>query len=373
MKKIILISLLAVSLLFSIGGDIYAQKTIEIITNNLVFFAPYNKIRFDCYIKNNGTVNWNYSDGQYVWNYSAAVLNSGTAGASIVAGSSELGSFAPTTISAASNRIQTNLNGAGTGPLLTPGTQLRVCTVEFTTTASSFANVAFGLVYRTTTPAIAVYSADPRTVFSAANRTLTNTIGSEPLPVQIATFTGTTFNKRDVSLMWSTSKETNNRGFDIERKTTEGSWSKIGYVEGKGTTNTVSSYKYEDRNLNVGKYDYRLKQIDNNGNAEYHTLGTVIEIGVPTKYDLSQNYPNPFNPMTKINYDLPFDSRVMILVYDVLGREMKQLVNQQMQKAGYYTIEFNASNFASGIYFYRMISNANGKDFVMTKKMSVIK
>jgi hypothetical protein len=193
------------------------------------------------------------------------------------------------------------------------------------------------------------------------------------LPVELSSFTSNV-NGRNVKLQWTTVTELNNAGFEVQRKAIgTDEWSKVSFLTGRGNSNSSVQYTYEDKKLNSGKYDYRLNQVDNNGNSKYHTLGTVIEIGVPTKYDLSQNYPNPFNPMTKINYDLPFDSRVMILVYDVLGREMKQLVNQQMQKAGYYTIEFNASNFASGIYFYRMISNANGKDFVMTKKMSVIK
>jgi hypothetical protein len=194
-----------------------------------------------------------------------------------------------------------------------------------------------------------------------------------PLPVMISLF-DYSVSQNTVTLKWTTSKEINNTGFDVERKIAEtNDWEKISFVSSKGNSNSPVQYTYEDKNLYSGKYNYRLKQIDNNGNYEYHILSNEVSIGVPTKYDLSQNYPNPFNPMTKINYDLPFDSRVMILVYDVLGREMKQLVNQQMQKAGYYTIEFNASNFASGIYFYRMITNSNGKDFVITKKMSVIK
>lgn len=94
---------------------------------------------------------------------------------------------------------------------------------------------------------------------------------------------------------------------------------------------------------------------------------------VPDNFDLRQNYPNPFNPVTKIEYDIPFDSRVDLKVYDMLGREVANLVNMELQKPGYYAIEFNGINLASGAYFFRIIAQGSGKDFVMTKKMLLIK
>jgi hypothetical protein len=115
-----------------------------------------------------------------------------------------------------------------------------------------------------------------------------------------------------------------------------------------------------------------LKQIDYNGNFKYFKLNSVVEIGIPKKFSVSQNYPNPFNPTTKIDYELPFDSKVRILIYDVSGRELKTIVND-VKTAGYYTAEFNGVNLASGIYFYRMLANANGKDNIFTKKMVILK
>ena len=115
-----------------------------------------------------------------------------------------------------------------------------------------------------------------------------------------------------------------------------------------------------------------MKQIDFNGNFEYHNLNGEVEVGVPTKYDLSQNYPNPFNPVTKINIELPFDSKVNMIIYDITGREIKTLVNEVIQ-AGYHTITFNASAISSGMYFYRIKADANGKEYISTKKMALIK
>ncbi|MFA7361179.1 MAG: T9SS type A sorting domain-containing protein [Candidatus Kapaibacterium sp.] len=193
-----------------------------------------------------------------------------------------------------------------------------------------------------------------------------------PLPVNLTSFTSN-INGRNVKLNWVTDSEQNNAGFDVERKALTGVWVKAGFVQGKGTTTTTTSYSFEDKNLNAGKYNYRLKQIDVNGNFEYHNLNSVLEVGLPTKFDISQNYPNPFNPTTKVDFQLPVDSKVSILVYDMTGREIKTLLKNELRTAGYYTAEFNGSSFASGTYFYRFITEAGGKQNIITKKMVLIK
>ena len=95
-------------------------------------------------------------------------------------------------------------------------------------------------------------------------------------------------------------------------------------------------------------------------------------IGVPNKYELSQNYPNPFNPTTKIDFQLPRDSKVMIKLYDVSGREVRTIVNEK-RTAGFYTVGFDASGLSSGVYFYTIIAGFSGTEFVGTKKMVVVK
>jgi hypothetical protein len=89
-------------------------------------------------------------------------------------------------------------------------------------------------------------------------------------------------------------------------------------------------------------------------------------------YELYQNYPNPFNPVTKISFDLPKDAKVKLVIYDILGREVKTLVNNEFRTAGKYITEFNGSNLASGIYFARILVN-EGKDFMAVKKMVLVK
>lgn len=93
---------------------------------------------------------------------------------------------------------------------------------------------------------------------------------------------------------------------------------------------------------------------------------------IPENYSLSQNYPNPFNPVTKINYELPKDGKVKLVIYDILGREVKSLVNNEFKTAGRYTVEFNGTQFASGVYFYR-IQVEDGKGFTAVKKMVLVK
>jgi len=104
---------------------------------------------------------------------------------------------------------------------------------------------------------------------------------------------------------------------------------------------------------------------------------------LPTAYKLSQNYPNPFNPSTVIEYSIPVNSElaysesvssiqhqksVSLKVYDILGREVATVVNEQ-QRAGNYEVRFDATNLSSGVYFYTLQSN----DFISSKKMLLIK
>jgi hypothetical protein len=89
---------------------------------------------------------------------------------------------------------------------------------------------------------------------------------------------------------------------------------------------------------------------------------------VPDKYELSQNYPNPFNPATTITYQIPEDGLVTLKIYDILGREVKTLVNEQ-KTTGMYEISFDASNLVSGVYIYKLQVN----DLISSKKMMLLK
>ena len=89
---------------------------------------------------------------------------------------------------------------------------------------------------------------------------------------------------------------------------------------------------------------------------------------VPHNYSLSQNYPNPFNPTTEIKFDLPVSGSVKLTVFDINGKEVTTLLNEQKQ-AGSYSVSFDASHFASGVYFYKLTAGS----FTDTKKMALVK
>ena len=186
------------------------------------------------------------------------------------------------------------------------------------------------------------------------------------IPVELISFTSILVNG-DVKLEWSTATETNNQGFEIQRRNENNEYQKIGYVPGHGTTTQIQNYTYVDLKVASGNYFYRLKQIDFSGQYEYSDE-IEIDVAGPLTFALEQNYPNPFNPSTIIHYALPEKSNVELIVYDILGNEVATLVNEE-KPAGSYEVEFSATGLPSGIYFYRIQAGS----FVETKKMVLMK
>jgi hypothetical protein len=201
---------------------------------------------------------------------------------------------------------------------------------------------------------------------SDANIVTTLTGGSDiPLPVELVSFSAA-YKNSGIVLNWKTATEINNYGFEIERKVSK-TWEKISFINGEGNSNSPKEYSYVDINpIGGSKFQYRLKQIDNDGQFEY---SDIVEVEfVPNKFELYQNYPNPFNPSTKIRYQLPTESKVVIKIYNILGSEVMELVNEQ-KAAGIYEVQFNAESLASGTYIYKISAD----NFVQTKKMILLK
>ena len=189
------------------------------------------------------------------------------------------------------------------------------------------------------------------------------------VPVELISFSANVFDM-NVKLNWSTATEVNNYGFEILRsaQNDNADWTKVGFVEGHGNSNSAKQYSYVDNSVRAGQsYSYRLKQIDFDGQFEYSKVVNV-EVGVPMEYSLAQNYPNPFNPSTSIEYTVPSNEYVTLKVYDVLGNTVSTVVNEN-KEAGKYNVMFDASNLTSGIYFYSIQA---GK-FNQVKKMMLVK
>jgi len=206
-------------------------------------------------------------------------------------------------------------------------------------------------------------------------------LGQPVIPVELATFAATV-QGNTVHFRWSTSTETNNKGFEIERLQDSKieileDWNLIGFVPGYGTTVEQHSYFFTDENVQPDVYQYRLKQIDFNGTSIYSN-SIEVEIMSPAEFSLYQNYPNPFNPSTIISYQLPVSSNITLKVFDMLGYEVATLVDEY-RAAGNYKIEFNSSTlsgsvsakggYASGVYFYQLKAG----EFSETKQMLLLK
>lgn len=140
----------------------------------------------------------------------------------------------------------------------------------------------------------------------------------------------------------------------------------------KPVDNILKKNEVKEINLNLNQYS---NITDAQLNVLKMQLKTqkIVMANLPESFSLDQNYPNPFNPATKINFSLPVKANVRLQIYNSLGQLVTTLVNDT-RNAGYYTVDFNANNFASGVYFYNLsLSGENGQKFVSTKKMMLIK
>ncbi len=189
------------------------------------------------------------------------------------------------------------------------------------------------------------------------------------LPVEITSFSGSLTNQI-VTINWATASETNNSGFEIQRKFKNNNWTTIGFVKGNGTTTIQNSYTFSDNLLEFGlsgNVFYRLKQVDYDGTYYY---SDEIEIDLPQiNFVLFQNFPNPFNLNTKISFSIPTKTNVKLEITDLLGNVLSSLINSQEMNPGNYEFDFDGSNLASGIYFYSLKTS----EFYQTKKMILLK
>ncbi len=194
----------------------------------------------------------------------------------------------------------------------------------------------------------------------------------DPTPVELILFRADFLNGK-VILSWSTASETNNKGFEVERKISsrqnaEGSqWERIGFIGGNGTTSEQNAYSFIDKNVAAGKYSYRLRQIDFDGSFKFSDEIKVI-VNMGYDFNLSQNYPNPFNPATNIRYEIPYSGIVTVKIYDVLGKDIATLVNEE-KPAGSYSLTFDGSRLSGGVYFYQLKAGS----LVMNRKMILLR
>jgi hypothetical protein len=341
--------------------------------------------KFDAYIVRTGTIPLQLYTYQLGFTYNIAALHGGTITAawsnldsSLVAlggGAKVPGTATPGVIKCASTAPSGGPTGGPFVSDVAPGMRYGTLTITCTQPAR-FDSLGLSWCFVT-----ALY---PTKVQAAINSlvtdiTLNGTFTKSPnfgLPVELTSFVSNV-NGRQVNLNWETKTEVNTRQFEIDRAlvnaTGSVTWTTVGSVQATGTSVTPKQYTYTEKNLQTGKYQYRLKIIDNDGSFEYSKV-VETEVAVPKEFAISQNYPNPFNPTTKIDYQVPVDAKVIMEVYSITGQKVVELVNQD-QQAGFYSVNFGASKLASGVYIYRIAATEkeSGKNFSSIKKMMLLK
>ncbi len=191
-------------------------------------------------------------------------------------------------------------------------------------------------------------------------------------PVELASFSGHIVKRQGVALRWETASEIAHTGFNVlRREASENAYRQInsGLIKSDGS----KMYDYVDQNVDVGAtYYYKLEDVAYNGQRTEHDPITIF-VTRPERFDLQQNYPNPFNPKTNIEYQLPEEVRISVKIYNIMGQEVRTLVDE-VKKAGYHSIVWNGLDnsgvaVSSGIYYYRMVTGA----YVETKKMVLLR
>ncbi len=187
------------------------------------------------------------------------------------------------------------------------------------------------------------------------------------VPVELETFTALQVDNA-VKLNWTTATESQNYGFEIQRKDGK-TWTKIAFVKGRGTCMKRTAYEYLDNQPQAASGIYRLNQIDMNGEVR-HLQSARVTKTVVTTFALNQNFPNPFNPVTEITFDVPefYDGTVKLLIYNLLGQEIRSF--EEKAQPGTHRVIWDGLNKAgepapSGVYIY----NLEAGQYRLTKKM----
>ncbi len=199
---------------------------------------------------------------------------------------------------------------------------------------------------------------------------------TQELPVELVSFTATA-HFQGIHLEWVTASETENYGFDVERKAAnsgagESAWSKINFVEGHHSTSVEHTYQYLDQDVTVGDYAYRLKQIDLDGHYAY-LPEQQVSWAQPLQWKLDQNYPNPFNATTVITYQLQQPGPVQLAIINAMGQTVRSLV-QNFAAAGEHVVRWDGCDdhglpVAGGIYYYTL----RCAEFQETRAMTLLK
>jgi hypothetical protein len=194
---------------------------------------------------------------------------------------------------------------------------------------------------------------------------------SEPLPVELAEFSGTIVSEDRVRLRWKTASEQSNAGFAVERRlaaTSAGSWNELEFVETKasgGTSSNPIGYRFTDSELPYGAdaLTYRLRQVDIDGSTSYLNEITVRRSVEETSLGV---FPNPIRNRATVRLAVPGKKRVQIAIFDILGRKVRTVVDSPQE--GRRTVQVDVSDLPSGTYFLQM----RAEDETLSRKLTIV-
>ncbi len=191
-----------------------------------------------------------------------------------------------------------------------------------------------------------------------------------PLPVELVALEATVVN-RDIVLTWATASETENAGFEVQHQGPEvadGTWWRVAFVEGHGTTSDVQNYSYRLTGLRPGTHRFRLKQIDFDGTVEFsQAVEAIVEL--EGAYDLVAPYPNPFRQHATLALTVAEEQRVDIVAYNQLGQRVATLHSGPLRPNASYTFRLDGDRLTSGTYFIRV----QGERFSTTRRATLVR
>lgn len=199
-------------------------------------------------------------------------------------------------------------------------------------------------------------------------------ITDHSVPVTLSSFTATG-REGAIEVMWTSQTEVNALAYHLLRsEKVDGQFVEVARLDAHGNSETPRDYRYLDEDVVAGRtYYYKLADEDYEGNMRYHGPVFAAAGARPMAYKLSPNYPNPFNPSTAIGYEIPEAGRVTLTIYNVLGQEVRSLVDVH-QEAGSHTVMWDSKDngghyLNSGVYFYTLKAG----DFTQTRKMVLMR
>jgi hypothetical protein len=191
-----------------------------------------------------------------------------------------------------------------------------------------------------------------------------------PLPVELIAFDALA-DGSTVRLTWATASEENNAGFEVEHRITgvnEAGWKTLAFIDGRGTTTEMQVYSHRVEGLMAGTHQFRLKQIDYDGQFA-HSPQIEVTIEIPGTYELLSAYPNPFQTETALQLTVARDQHVQVTVYDVRGQQVGVLYNGLMTGKQPHMLMLNGAALPSGIYLIQV----QGEFFNAVEEVTLLK